>query len=73
MIRKMASLLPLITGPHIQRVVLGYPGFVDLPLDPATNYLLIPRRDAVRAEMQRLFGPKLEGWYLAQDVAGPPS
>jgi hypothetical protein len=69
----LASLLPLITGPHIKRVVLGYPGFVDLPLDPATNYLLIPRRDAVRTEMQKLFGTGLQGWYLAGASDGPPS
>ena len=69
----LASLLPLITGPHIQRVVLGYPGFVDLPLNPAINYLLIPQRDAVRTEMQRLFGTGLQGWYLAGEADGPPS
>jgi LCP family protein required for cell wall assembly len=69
----LASLLPLITGPHIQRVVLGYPGYVDLPLNPAINYLLIPRRDAVRIEMQRLFGTGLQGWYLGGQAEGPPS
>jgi LCP family protein required for cell wall assembly len=69
----LGSLLPLITGPHIERVVLGYPGFVDLPLDPATNYLLIPRRDALRTEMLRLFGTGLQGWYLAGEATGPPS
>jgi hypothetical protein len=36
------------------------------------NYLLIPRRDDVRAEMLRLFGPVLEGWYLGATVDGPP-
>jgi polyisoprenyl-teichoic acid--peptidoglycan teichoic acid transferase len=69
----LASLLPLITGPHIKRVVLGYPGYVDLPLNPATNYLLIPRRGAVRTEMQGLFGTGLQGWYLAGASDGPPS
>jgi polyisoprenyl-teichoic acid--peptidoglycan teichoic acid transferase len=69
----LASLLPLITGPHIERVVLGYPGYVDLPLDPAINYLLIPRRDAVRNEMLGLFGNRLQGWYLGSQTTGPPA
>jgi hypothetical protein len=69
----LASLLPLITGPHIQRTVLGYPGFVDLPVNPTVNYLLIPRRDAVRIEMERLFGKTLQGWYLGSQASGPPS
>ena len=69
----LASLLPLITGPHIERVVLGYPGFVDLPQNPDVNYLLTPRREAVRAEMQRLFGSGLQGWYLGGQADGPPS
>jgi hypothetical protein len=71
----LASLLPLITGPDIQRVVLGYPEFVDAPLEPDLNYLLIPRRDDVRAGMQVLFGPEvvLEGWYLGTESGGPPS
>ncbi len=67
----LASLLPLITGPDIKRVVLGYPEFVDPPLDPLVNYLLIPRRRDVRSEMQRLFGPELEGWYLGSRAEGP--
>jgi hypothetical protein len=67
--------MPLITGPDIQRVVLGSPDFVDPPLEPDVNYLLIPRRDDVRAEMQDLFGPDvvLEGWYLGSEAAGPPA
>lgn len=71
----LASLLPLITGPDIERVVLGHPDFVDAPVDPNVNYLLIPRRDDVRAGMQRLFGADaaLEGWYLGSDAAGPPT
>ncbi len=69
----MASLLPLITGPEIQRVVLGYPVFVDPPIDPSRNYLLIPRREEIRAEMQRLFGPLLDGWYLGSDAVRPPT
>jgi LCP family protein required for cell wall assembly len=68
----LASLLPLITDPGIQRVVLGYPEFVDPPLDPFTNYLLIPRRDDIRTEMQGLFGPVLDGWYMGSDVIRPP-
>ena len=68
----LASLLPLITGPRIERVVLGYPDFVDLPVNPTLNYLLIPRRDDVRAEMRRLFGASLQGWYLGGDAHGPP-
>jgi polyisoprenyl-teichoic acid--peptidoglycan teichoic acid transferase len=71
----LASLLPLITGPDIKRVVLGYPDFVDPPLEPDVNYLLIPRRDDVRTGMQELFGPdaELEGWYLGSDAEGPPA
>lgn len=68
----LASLLPLITGPDIERIVLGYPDFVDLPVDPDTNYLLIPKRDAIRAEMERLFGADaLQGWYLGSRALGP--
>jgi LCP family protein required for cell wall assembly len=71
----LASLLPLITGPDIERVVLGYPDFVDPPLDPNVNYLLIPRRDDVRVWMEQLFGADvvLEGWYLGSDSDGPPA
>jgi len=67
----LASLLPLITGPDIKRAVLGYPEFVEPPLEPLVNYLLIPRRSDVRAEMQRLFGQELEGWYLGSEAEGP--
>ena len=68
----LASLLPLIAGPDIERVVLGYPEFVELPLDPTANYLLLPRRDAIRAEMERLFGSDaLRGWYLTTDLLVP--
>ena len=70
----LASLLPLITDEDIQRVVLGLPRYVDPPLEPDVNYLLIPRRDKVRAEMRRLFGREnLEGWYLTTEDLGPPS
>lgn len=66
----LASLLPLIAGPDIERVVLGYPEYVDLPTDPEVNYLLVPKRDAIREEMARLFGEdELSGWYL--DSAEP--
>ena len=68
----LASLLPLVTGPEIDRVVLSYPQFVDLPTQPLVNYLLIPHREDLRAEMLRLFGPVLEGWYLATTADGPP-
>ncbi|HYI66862.1 MAG TPA: LCP family protein [Candidatus Limnocylindrales bacterium] len=61
----LASLLPLIAGRDIERVVLGYPDFVDLPAEPEVNYLLVPKRDAIREEMARLFGDdELSGWYL---------
>lgn len=68
----LATLVPLVTGPRIERTILGYPGYVDLPADPETNYLLTPRRSAVREEMIRLFGPAvtLEGWYLSEEA--PP-
>lgn len=70
----LASLLPLIAGPDIERVVLDYPEFVELPLDPAANYLLVPRREAIRAEMERLFGSDaLRGWYLTTDLPAPES
>ena len=68
----LASLLPLIAGPDIERVVLGYPEFVELPAQPSVNYLLLPRREAIRQEMARLFGiGELSGWYLASDASGP--
>ena len=68
----LASLLPLITGPDIERVVLGYPEFVDPPLQPEVNYVLTPRRDAIREEMARIFGADaLSGWYLGTTAAGP--
>jgi polyisoprenyl-teichoic acid--peptidoglycan teichoic acid transferase len=69
----LASMLPLITGPDIDRVVLSWPDFVDLPVEPLVNYLLIPRREDVRTEMQRLFGPDLQGWYLGGTADGPPT
>jgi LCP family protein required for cell wall assembly len=68
----LASLVPLITGPDIKRVVLGLPKFVDPPVDPTANYILTPRRQDIRRLMQRLFGAdQLQGWYLASDAAGP--
>ena len=68
----LASLLPLITGPDINRVVLGYPDFVDLPAQPDVNYLLIPKRDAIREEMARIFSRReLIGWYLGSTAPGP--
>jgi LCP family protein required for cell wall assembly len=69
----LASLLPLIAGTDIERVVLGLPAFVEPPVDPEVNYLLIPRRAAVRLEAQRLFGDEgpLAGWYVGSDAATP--
>lgn len=71
----LATLAPLIGSEDVERVVLGWPGFVELPIDPLTYYLLIPRRDAIRAEMASLLGDeaKLVGWYLASLEDGPPS
>ena len=52
--------------------MLGYPEFVDLPVEPQVNYLLIPKRDAIREEMARLFGlESLQGWYLGSTAPGP--
>ncbi len=70
----LATLAPLIASEDVERVVLGWPGYVDLPVDPLTYYLLIPDRDAIRAEMASLLGGEeaLTGWYLATSEAGPP-
>jgi LCP family protein required for cell wall assembly len=68
----LASLLPLIAGPDIKRVVLGLPKYVDPPADPTANYVLTPRREDIRKLMRRLFGAdQLQGWYLTTDAAGP--
>ncbi|MGI8830735.1 MAG: LCP family protein [Candidatus Limnocylindria bacterium] len=68
----LSSLLPLITGPDIDRLVLGYPDYVHLPVNPDANYLLIPKRDAIREEMADIFAPDdLRGWYLGSTAAGP--
>ena len=65
------ALPALITDTNIRRVVLDLPRF-DPPLEPEVNYILVPRRDDVRAEMRRLFGRgNLEGWYLATRDEGP--
>ena len=71
----LATLLPLIAGPEIERVVLGLPKFVDPPINPQANYLLVPRRDAIRAEMKRLFGKRspLTGWYVGSTAPAPPA
>ncbi|MEP7106092.1 MAG: hypothetical protein ABI838_09630, partial [Chloroflexota bacterium] len=71
----LATLLPLIAGPEIERVVLGLPKFVDPPVNPQVNYLLIPRREAIRAEMKRLFGKRspLTGWYVGSTAPAPPA
>ncbi len=62
----LASLLPLVTGPDIQRVVLGLPDYVNPPEQPLVNYVLTPKREAVRDKMAELFGGanELQGWYL---------
>jgi len=69
----LASLLPLILERNITKVVLAYPGFVDLPTQPLVNYLLIPRRAAIRAEDKKLFGADgpLKGWYVGSSAALP--
>lgn len=68
----LASLLPLIAGPDIERVVLGHPEFVELPTDPSLNYILVPRREAIREEMARIFGSdELTGWYLGSEAPAP--
>jgi polyisoprenyl-teichoic acid--peptidoglycan teichoic acid transferase len=71
----LASLLPLISGSHVTRVVLSLPEFATLAPNPQVNYLLIPRRGAVRTEMQSLFGADgpLKGWYLGSTAAYPPA
>ncbi len=68
----LASLLPIIAAPDIERVVLGYPEYVELPAQPDVNYLLVPKRDAIREEMARLFGQdQLTGWYLGGTGPSP--
>lgn len=70
----LASLLPLITGLDIQRVVLDYPRFVDVTPASAPVYLLLPRREAIRERMAEIFGPdELVGWYLGTDADRPPA
>jgi LCP family protein required for cell wall assembly len=69
----LASLAPLIASDDVERVVLGWPEYVDLPVDPLDYYLLIPKRDAVREEMASLVGAdSLIGWYLGSTADGPP-
>ena len=71
----LASLLPLVTSTDIKRAVLGYPDFVEAPTQPLVNYLLIPRRNAIRQEAQRLFGAAgpLKGWYVGSTASRPPA
>jgi len=70
----LTSLLPLVLQRNITRVVLGYPGYVDLPTNPTVNYLLIPRRAAIRAEAKKLFGARgLKGWYVGSPDPYPPA
>ncbi len=65
----LASLVPLVTGPDIQRVVLGLPDYVNPPEQPLVNYFLTPKRTAIRDKMAELFGgeDELQGWYLNGD------
>ena len=68
----LASLVPLIAGPDIERLVLSYPDYVDLPANPDVNYVLVPKRDAVREAMADVFGAsELKGWYLGSTADGP--
>jgi LCP family protein required for cell wall assembly len=70
----LASLLPLITGDDIKRVVLGVPRYVDPPADLTATYVLTPRRDDIRRLMRRTLGANsLTGWYLASRAPGPSS
>jgi len=71
----LASLLPLIAGNSIEKVVLDWPDYVDLPTNPLVNYLLIPKRNAIRTEAERLFGADgtLKGWYVGTTDPRPPS
>ena len=71
---ELASLLPLITGPNIERLVLGAPEYVDPPVNPGVNYLLVPRRNAIRDGMEDALGDgDLRGWYLGTTADGPAS
>ncbi len=69
----LASLLPLIAGKSIDKVVLDWPDFVNLPTQPLVNYLLIPKRTAIRGEAEKLFGPDLKGWYVGSTAERPPA
>ena len=71
----LASLMPLVLQRNITKVVLGYPGYVDLPTQPLVNYLLVPKRAAIRAEDKKLFGANgpLKGWYAGSTAQFPPS
>jgi anionic cell wall polymer biosynthesis LytR-Cps2A-Psr (LCP) family protein len=71
----LAALATSIDPALITRVVLGWPEYVDPPVDPLRNYLIIPRRDAIRQEMASLLGADepLLGWYLGTTDMGPPA
>jgi len=69
----LASLLPLIAGPGIKRVVLSLPDYTSLAPNPQLDYLLLPKRSAIRTEMQTLFGGALKGWYMGTTDLYPPS
>lgn len=69
----LASLVPLVTGSSIERVVLGLPDYVSLSPEPLVNYYLTPKKEVVRDKMAELFGgvDELEGWYMNDEP--PPA
>ena len=71
----LAALATMIDRESVERVVLGWPDFVNPPVDPLRYYMIIPRRDAIRAEMARILGTdtSLLGWYLGSTAEGPPA
>jgi LCP family protein required for cell wall assembly len=70
----LATLAPLIGSGDVERVVLGWPEYVEVGPNPLVYYLLFPDRDAIRDRMATLLGPDetLTGWYMATTEAGPP-
>ncbi len=70
----LASLIPLISGSGVSRVVLSLPEYTTLAPNPTINYLLIPKRDVIRQKMQALLGSgtQLKGWYLGSTDRVPP-
>lgn len=68
-------LLMSLVGETLRNGLLSRPfpvRFVDAPAQPEVNYLLEPRRNAIREEMERLFGAdELSGWYLGTERRSP--